>query len=338
MIALIAGSNSGCYLLQSARGQLSLMARREPIDTLIAEPSTPAPLRERLSEVRQIRRFASVELGLPDNGSYRSYADLGRPYAVWNVVAAPEFSLQPKTWCYPVAGCVAYRGYFAEGGARAYADRLRRAGLDVSVEGVAAYSTLGHFDDPVLNTMVGWSDTDLAAIIFHELTHQLIYVAGDSSFDEALATTVEEEGLRRWLRAAGRDAELGRLAQRRRRILEVVGLLEGARAELASIYASDLPVAAKRARKRAAFDELRRAYAARTAQWGAHPPFADWFAGGLDNARLASIATYYDCVPGFERELARAQGDLGAFYRRVRTLADLPKDQRDSQLCAGAAG
>ena len=157
-----------------------------------------------------IRDFASHELALPDNGSYRSYADVGRPYVVWNVVAAPEFSVEPKRWCYPVVGCVAYRGYFVEDRARRFAAGLPAKGFDVMVGGVAAYSTLGHFDDPILNTMMGWNDVELAAIIFHELTHQLLYVPNDASFNEALATTVEDEGVRRWLKQQGRDQDLAR--------------------------------------------------------------------------------------------------------------------------------
>ncbi len=194
LLALVASLQTGCYLLESARGQLSLMSRREPIARVIERPATPPALRAQLEEVTAIRDFASRELGLPDNGSYRSYADVGRPYVVWNVVAAPEFSVDARQWCFPIVGCVAYRGYFIERRARSFAAALRRQGFDVSVGGVAAYSTLGHFDDPILNTMVGWDDVELAAIVFHELTHQLLYVSGDASFNEALATTVEEEG------------------------------------------------------------------------------------------------------------------------------------------------
>ena len=204
-VALIAVSSVGCYLLQSVRGQLSLMSKREPISAVIDKPSTPAALRVQLEAVTAIRDFASHDLGLPDNGSYRAYADVGRPYVVWNVVAAPEFSVDPKLWCYPIVGCVAYRGYFAEAGARRFAAGLRTDGLDVVVGGVAAYSTLGHFDDPILNTMMEWDDVELAAIIFHELTHQLLYVANDASFNEAFATTVEEEGVRRWLERQTRN-------------------------------------------------------------------------------------------------------------------------------------
>ena len=207
IVVLIATLSGGCYLLQSAQGQLALMSKREPISRVIDKPSTPPGLRAQLQAVTEIRDFAIRQLGLPDNGSYRSYADLGRQYVVWNVVAAPEFSVDPKEWCYPIVGCVDYRGYFSERRARRFGARLRSQGFDVAVGGVAAYSTLGHFNDPILNTMMGWDDVELAAIVFHELTHQLLYVPNDSSFNEALATTVEEEGVRRWLSAQGRDAD-----------------------------------------------------------------------------------------------------------------------------------
>jgi len=185
--------------MQAARGQLDVMSKREPIDKLIEAPDTPEELAARLRLVSEARQFAIDELLLPDNDSYRSYADLGRDYVVWNVFAAPEFSLDPKTWCFPIAGCVAYRGYFSEDAARRKADQLAEDGLDVAVGGVPAYSTLGRFDDPVLNTMMHWEDADLVATIFHELAHQVLYVKNDSAFNESFATTVEEIGIERWL-------------------------------------------------------------------------------------------------------------------------------------------
>ncbi len=333
IVVLIAAAGGGCYVLQSVQGQLSLMSKREPIGRVIARASTPPALRSQLEAVSAIRDFATRELGLPDNGSYRSYADLGRRYVVWNVVAAPEFSVDPKQWCYPVVGCVAYRGYFVEARARGYAAKLRGRGLDVMVGGVAAYSTLGHFNDPVLNTMMDWNDVELAAIIFHELTHQLVYVPDDSSFNEALATTVEEEGVRRWLRAQGRAADLENRQVQRQHYLKVIGLLSATRAELRTIYAAGLAAQAMRDKKRAAFDALRSSFAHLKAEWGGHAPFEAWFTEDLNNAHLASIATYFDCVPGFERELAAAGGDLGAFYDRARALAKLDQEQRDARVC-----
>ena len=333
LLGLISSMTGGCYLFESAQGQLSLMSKREPIARVIDRPATSAALRAQLEEVTSIRDFASHELGLPDNGSYRSYADVGRPYVVWNVVAAPEFSVDAKEWCFPVVGCVAYRGYFVERRARAFATGLKAQGFDVSLGGVAAYSTLGHFNDPVLNTMMGWDDIELAGIVFHELTHQLLYVAGDASFNEALATTVEEEGVRRWLLAQGREADFAQHRIQQERYLAEIDLLRHTRGELQVLYASGIDAESLRGRKQAIFGGLRDSYAGLRAQWGGHAPFDSWFAGEINNAHLASIATYYDCVPGFERELAAVQGDLGAFLRRARQLAKLDQTARDAAVC-----
>ena len=335
-VALITCVSGGCYLLQSASGQLALMAKREPIGDVIDDSATPAALRAQLKSVNSIRDFASRELQLPDNGSYRTYADVGRPYVVWNVVATPEFSIDPKQSCYPIVGCVAYRGYFVERRARRYAQQLRARGFDVVVGGVAAYSTLGHFDDPILNTMTGWNDVELAAIIFHELTHQLLYIANDASFNEALATTVEEEGVRRWLQQQGRDADLAQHLLEQRRYLQVIEMLGATRTRLRALYASGLAPDAMRAGKTAEIATLRASYAALKAQWGGRAPFDVWFAGDLNNAHLASIATYYNCVPGFQRELAAVGGDLPAFYRRVRELAKMDQQQRDDLVCGAS--
>jgi predicted aminopeptidase len=323
----------GCYLFQSAAGQLQLMSKRKPISRVLANPATPRELRSRLEAVGEMREFATRRLGLPDNGSYRSYADLGRAYVVWNVVAAPEFSVDPKEWCYPVVGCVAYRGYFVEQRARRFAKDLERRGLDVTVDGVAAYSTLGHFDDPILNTMLGWSDVELASIIFHELTHQMIYLPNDADFNEALATMVEEEGVRRWLESLGRKEDLERYRAYQERFAQVLELLTRARDELRTLYASGIDREQMRREKAARYAELRRSYAVLEQQWGGHAPFDRWFDGEINNANLASIATYYDCVPGFRRELDAVGGDLGAFYARVRQLAKLDQRLRDALIC-----
>ncbi len=329
-VASVAG---GCYELQAAHGQAQIMLERKPITRLIADPATPAALREQLQQVITMRDFASRELGLPDNGSYRSYADVGRDYVVWNVFAAPEFSVEPKQWCYPIVGCVAYRGYFAERKARRLAARLRTEGFDVAVGGVAAYSTLGHFDDPILNTMLAWNDVELASIVFHELTHQLLYVRNDSSFNEALATMVEEEGVRRWLRAQGRDQDLARYTQQHRRYDEVTNLLIRTRSELEALYASRIDAPIMRERKHAMFDSLRAAYASMRSGWGGEGPFDEWFKADVNNAHLVSIATYERCVPGFARELALVGGDLRRFYARARAIARMDPEARDALVC-----
>ncbi len=335
-MVLCATALGGCYELQAARGQATLLWRRQPIASLIDAPQTPAALRKQLREVAAIRQFASRDLGLPDNGSYRSYVDLGRPYAVWNVFAAPRFSLSPRLWCFPVVGCVAYRGYFALADAQAFAARLRAQGFDVAVRGAAAYSTLGFFDDPIVSTMLGWRRADLAGIVFHELTHQLLYVPGDAPFNEALATLVEEEGVIRWLQSQSRDAELRDYLTAQQRRAELIDLWMATRRQLQALYGGSASAAVMEERKQAAFAALRSDYQVLRAGWGGYAGFDGWMAEELNNAQFASIATYHSCLPGLRRELRAVGSDLPAFYRRARELARLPKPERDGRVCDAA--
>jgi predicted aminopeptidase len=337
LVSLVLAVLPGCgtlYLAQAAHGQWQLMRERRPIDAVIVDKRTPGDVRDHLNEVRAAREFASRELALPDNHSYRTYADLHRPFVVWNVVAAPEFSVEPKRWCFPIAGCVAYRGYFSERTARGFASRLHTGGFDVFVGGVPAYSTLGKFADPVLNTMLGYGDTELAAIIFHELAHQLLYVPGDSEFNEAFAVTVEQAGVGRWLKLLGREEELARYRTRAARELESTSLLSRTRRQLAALYAEKLPPEVMRERKRELFVALESDLRALAKQQSVRSPYESWFAEGLNNAHLASVATYFDCVPGFERLLEAHGGDLPQFYAAVRQLARRPRAERHAQLCA----
>jgi predicted aminopeptidase len=338
LLAAACATLSGCYLMQAAGGQWRVLHARVPIATLIADPATPAELRKRLAEVSAARDFAVRELGLPDNRSYRSYADLHRPFVVWNVVAAPEFSVSPVRWCFPVAGCVAYRGYFQERRARDFALSLEARGLDVVVEGVPAYSTLGKFADPVLSTMLRYDDDDLAATIFHELAHQLLYVRNDSEFNEAFATTVEDVGLERWLEFRGAAQRIERFREEQRQEAQLLALLAVARARLAALYGSGAGAGEMRAGKRRILAQLASDIGGLERRQGVHYPVYDqWIAAGLNNAQLAAVATYYDCVPGFERLLAAADGDLGRFYDAVRALAQRSRDERHAQLCTGAS-
>ena len=327
---------AGCYELQAIAGQISLLSKRKPIASVIADPATPQSLRTRLQAVSRIRDFASRELKLPDNGSYRGYADIGRSNVVWNVFSAPEFSVTPRRWCYPIIGGVAYRGYFAERMAQKFARSLQAQGDDVAVKGATAYSTLGHFDDPVLNTMVVWSDVDLAAIIFHELTHQLLYVRDDASFNEALATLIEEEGVRRWLLAQGRETDLAGFNDRQARYALVIGILLDTRHELEKLYASGADPATMRGKKAAQFDQLRQRYQQLKTSWAGAPGYDVWFDGTLNNADLVSIATYQACLPGLKRELASLNGDLPAFFHRVGELTKMPATQREALVCRDA--
>lgn len=343
LVACALAALSGCsadYYWQSASGQLDLIARAKPLPEVIATTGDPR-LKDRLELAQEIRAFATSALGLPDNGSYRRYADLGRAYVVWNVVAAPELSLKPHEWCFPVAGCVAYRGYFREAEARAEAASLAALGFDVHVGGVPAYSTLGWFDDPLLSSFIRYPDAELARLMFHELAHQLVYAPGDTTFNESFATAAEEAGLERWI-ASRPPAEAARLAAERDRSERVRaafrGLVRDARARLEAAYASRLPDDAKRQAKREAFDAMRAAYARARDEDPALAGFARWFEGddgrGPNNAMLASIGLYTDALPAFRELLAREGGDLPAFYARVKALAALPKPERERALAA----
>jgi len=344
MVAAAALLLPGCsdieYYWQGVAGQTDLLARAKPITEVIATTPDNA-LKSRLQRAQEIRAFASRELGLPDNRSYTSYADLGRPYAVWNVFAAPELSLTPRQWCFPVAGCVNYRGYFAEGDARAEAARLKAAGDDVHTSGIPAYSTLGYFDDPVLSTFVKYREVDLARLIFHELAHQVVYVKDDSSFNESFAVTVEEAGVARWLASEARlrgESEAAALAADLDRGRELRAhfrtLIRTTRERLTALYASNATDEEKRAGKAAAFEWLRAGYEEQRAASGGGVSFERWFAGGVNNAGIAAMALYADRVPQFTALLAAENGDLPRFYARVKALAALPPGEREPALVA----
>ena len=297
----------GCYYMQAARGQLDVMNKRKPIDEIIEAPGTPDDFAARLKLVSEARQFAVDDLYLPDNDSYRSYADLGRDYVVWNVFAAPEFSLEPKTWCFPIAGCVAYRGYFSEEAARKKADQLSDDGLDVAVGGVPAYSTLGKFDDPILNTMMHWEDADLIATIFHELAHQLLYVKGDSAFNESFASAVEQIGMERWLESRGQGDEFEAYIERRGAREQLMERIERAREDLENLYGSSL-----------APHEMRRGKEARFVALASELPVN--FTGELNNARLASMSLYDSRVPEFRALYEECNRDLTCFYDEANSL------------------
>jgi len=320
--------------MQAASGEWHVLHERVPIDTVLADPHAPTAVHEHLEQVRAARQFASSELGLPDNGSYRSYADIGRPYVVWNVVAAPEFSVAPKRWCFPVAGCVAYRGYFHEQSARDFALGLESQGFDVAVDGVPAYSTLGKFADPVLSSMLRYGDDDLAATIFHELAHQLLYVRDDSEFNEAFATTVEYVGLERWLAHQGATARMQAFRDEQQRERALVSLLTTTRTRLEQLYGSPLARDEMVVKKAEVFAQLRDDIRALERHQGVtYPLYEEWIAAGLNNARLASVATYFECVPGFMRLLHEQGDDLPRFYAAVRKLAELSRPERHARLC-----
>jgi predicted aminopeptidase len=327
---LLSGCASLDYYAQLAAGQLELLRARQPLDAVIADPASDPLLRQRLQLAREARAFASAELALPDNGSYRSYADLGRPYVVWNVFATDELSVEPRLHCFPIAGCVAYRGYHREGRARGAAALLRAEGRDVWVAGVEAYSTLGWFDDPILNGMLRRDDQRLAALIFHELAHQQLYVADDSAFNESYASFVEREGLRQWLQSRGLAPADRSLETQRDDFTRLV--LE-TRSRLAARYAEGGPPEQLRAAKAAEFQRLRRNYRKlRDQQWGGDGRFDAWIKGPLNNARLLPFGLYDQWVPAFAELFEQSGRDWPAFHRRVAELAQLPKVERTAAL------
>jgi predicted aminopeptidase len=346
VVAAVSGCRTINFYAQAVKGQYQILAHREAIDRLIADPETPARLREQLKLLECLRAFAGAELKLPVDGHYRKYTDVHRDYVVWNVQAAPQFSLQPKAWWYPVVGSLEYRGYFSEPGARREADRLAAKGYDVYSDGVEAYSTLGWFKDPVLNTFIFRGEADLAEVIFHELGHQRVFARGDTDFNEAFATTVGQEGARRWLRAQGDTNQYAAYLVSLRRNDQFVHLIMNTRARLEKIYGDEcdsegnvkaakkapLPPGELQRAKEQAFADLRRDYAELKSSWDGYAGYDNWFARELNNAKLNTIANYYDYVPGFERLLELHGGDLEQFYDAAQRLAKMPEEERHQWL------
>jgi predicted aminopeptidase len=313
-----------------------MISRAKPVATLIADDSTDPALRKRLEQARAMRVFASQSLALPDNGSFTRYADLQRPYVLWNVFAAPELSMTLQQWCFPVAGCVSYRGYYDRVDAERFAKALDQQRLEVSVGGVPAYSTLGWFDDPLLSTFVQYPEGELARLMFHELAHQVVYVPGDTTFNESFASAVEEIGVEKWF--AHRNDPAAALAyrqysERRRSFLE---LLIRHKNSLAAVYSQPLSDEDKRLGKQRVFDALRADYQQLKDSWGGNPAYDRWFSQPVNNARLAAVGAYSDLVPAFRVLFDRSNGDFTQFYASVRQLAALDKPLRDARLASMA--
>lgn len=331
----LAGCTGVSYYAQSLEGHAKIMAARQDVAKLIDDPSTPKALRTRMESASAIRQFAVDELALPDNSSYHSYVDVGREAVTWAVFAAPEFSLVPQTWCFPVYGCVPYRGYFSKKSAIEFAAKLQRLGLDVHVTGITAYSTLGWSSDPLLSTMLVQGDTYLAGVVFHELAHQRVYIHGDSEFNEAFAVAVETSGVRQWLRAAGDTAGLRRYEVDRKRHAEFVALVSQTRDELRRIYESSGSLDQKRAAKAAAIETLRTRYVRmRDRSWRGDRGYDAWFNAPINNAQLAAVSVYSDQVTSFLRLFDLCAGDYSRFYASVRHLGSLDKARRADALKA----
>ncbi len=355
LLLVVVAAVSGCHTLgfygQALKGQYQIFANERTITKLLADTNTPAPLKARFELLLKLRTFAASDLKLPVDEHYQKYVDLQRPYVVWNVEAAPEFSLEAKTWWYPLVGSLEYRGYFSKPGATNYAGYLRRKGYDVSVGGVEAYSTLGWFKDPVLNTFIFEPDSELAEIIFHELGHQRVFARGDTDFNEAFATSVGEEGARRWLEGKGDTNALQRYEAHLHRNGQFVHLVQTTRAQLEALYGdertengklraarkTDAPSPVLRQRKQEILDDMKHEYGRLRTDWGGDPEFDGWFQRPLNNAHLNSVAAYYDLVPAFEELLAQNGGDLEKFYQAAERLSKKPRTERHEELRALAS-
>ncbi len=326
----LGGCSSLGYYSQLGSGQWRLLQAREPVAAVIDDPTRDPRLRAQLAQAQKARDFASAQLHLPDNRSYRLYADIQRPYVVWNVFATPEFSLSPQTHCFPIAGCVAYRGYYSQGAARGEAALQRQQGMDVYIGGVEAYSTLGWFDDPILSSMLTWGDERLASLIFHELAHQRFYVQDDTEFNESFAHFVEQEGSRQWRAARGLPPLHIDQARQREQFIQ---LILDARERLHTLYGQPLAPAQMRAGKQAEFARLRTDYQQlRDNQWAGDKRYDAWVYTPLNNAKLLPFGLYDKWVPAFAALFQQEQGDWQAFYRAVETLGALPMRERKSAL------
>jgi len=306
-LAVLASCSNLGYYSQSLWGGASVLVKRKSVERLIADEQTSPEMREKLSRALEIRDFAVMNLALPDNASYRKFSDLERPYAVWNVVAAPELSIVPERWCFLIAGCVAYRGYFSEQRARRFGEKMSARGFDVDVGGVAAYSTVGWFADPLLSTFIDRPEPHLAGLLFHELAHQQVFIKGDTMFNESFAMAVEEEGALRWLAHRGLDEQM-------------------------DAYRQVQPDEWKRSRKREILDDLEASYAELKAGWGGYAGFDGWFGRDLNNARLALIGVYHELVPAFLALLADHDSALEPFYTEVERISKMPLAERHALL------
>src|SRR5882724_9662624 len=342
VLLALSGCQTFSFYKQAIKGQYELLAHRQPIDKLIADPQTESRLRQKLELLQKLRAFADHDLKLPVDGHYTKYVDVHRPFVVWNVEAAPEFSMEPKAWWYPLVGSLEYRGYFSEQKANEYANALRKKGYDVYVGGVEAYSTLGWFKDPALNTFIFNIEPDLAETVFHELGHQRVFARGDTDFNEAFATTVGQEGAKRWLGAKEDQTASEKYLAEIQHTREFAALIAATREQLEAIYGDERNEEGKvkatartreippllREHKKRILDQLQQKYVQLKQRWGGESDYDPWFARQVNNAKLNSVAAYYDLVPGFEHLLALNGGDLEKFYQAVERLAQKPKKER----------
>lgn len=328
----VSACSSFGYYMDLMAGHSELLEQQKPVKEILAENEIKPKLRNLLKMSQEMRDFASKKLHLPENDSYRTYADLKRPYAVWNVVAAKEFSVKPKKWCFLFVGCLSYKGYFLKQEATAYANELKKEGFDVYVAGANAYSTLGWFDDPLLNTMMYKSEARRAGIIFHELAHQVVYIDNDSAFNEAFATAVEQEGIRRWMKKKGESDQYEKYLRNKKRDSQLNQLLQETRDNLKKLYKTKISDKEKRLAKKEEFALMQKKYQKLKKSWGGYNVYDKWMNEGLNNSHLLLIATYHDLVPTFNAMLKNESYDLKKFYIAVEQYGKLDKEKRTQKL------
>jgi predicted aminopeptidase len=335
MVLLLTGCDSLGYYTQALGGQLDLMRKGESLQSLLDDAATTESLRSQLELVERLLEFAEHELGLPADGQYSHYVDLGRPYVVWNVFAAEELSLQAKTWCHPVVGCAAYRGYFDQQDAESHAKNLSDAGMDTFVGGVAAYSTLGWFKDPVLSSFVYRPEARLADLIFHELAHQVVFIPGDTMFNESFATAVAREGVRLWLQRPGKESVYRDYQISLQQQADFIDLVQNLRQKLDELYALPVSDVDKQERKRNLITGMRNDYEQLKREKYPEPadsqPYDGWMYSPVNNAKVNSVSAYHQLVPPL-KNLLRQEGSLSAFYARCRSLSELSPEQREEVL------
>lgn len=336
IIPVLATVLSSCttlsYYGQSISGQLQLLGKRQDIESLLQSADTPDELKHRLKSISRLRNFASHRLGLPENNSYRSYADIGRKYVVWNVFATPALSFEARTSCFLIVGCLSYRGYFEKDDAVKYAESLKVDGFDVYLGGVTAYSTLGWFDDPILNGMLERNDFDLARLIFHELAHQQLYIKDDTEFNEAFADAIALIGIEYWLEENSTLEQKRNFENQLAREQQFIDLVLSYRDKLNLVYQKELPITEKRQQKSFIYKELKLAYVQLRSNWGEYSEYDAWFAQGLNNAKLAAISTYRNLVPYFLETYRVTGQNMEAFYARINAIGRCKARQRRELL------
>ena len=320
------------YYWEKIEGHSEILNKQRPIQDVIDDPKTTQEIKQRLINAREARKFASEVLKLPENDSYRNYVDIGRDYVVWTVVATPPYSIKPKEWCFIIVGCLSYRGYFSKQSAEDFAAELRKRNMDVYVAGTKAYSTLGWFDDPLLNTMLYKSEAYRIGIIFHELAHQQMYADSDTAFNEAFATTVELQGIKHWFTLADKQQLYADYVAAKNRDKDFKNLLKQAQENLKSIYALEQSDNVLESKKMQVFKKLKNQYQKFKQRWSDYNGYDKWMSQPLNNAHLALVATYNNWVPALSQLFEQSNHDYKIFYKKIEQLKDLDKQQREVKL------